>query len=276
MSYEKMAFTALDYKPCRYGTSKLMFRGPAKSLEDPYIACIGGSETYGKYVAEPFSDLMQPMLDMPCINLGVLQSGPDAYLKDAGVLNICNQSQVTLVQVPNAANLSNRFFMVHPRRNDRFLRASSLLQTAFHDVDFTDFTFVRHMLETLKETSSDRFELVVEEMQKAWLHRISQLLDSIQGPKVLFGLRKHHLESNGETGNLGPDPIYVTDEMLNAVAPLASECIWIAPSAEAIDDGPAELHLTSTEQELARYVMGPAAHSEVARRLADVTQTLIQ
>ncbi len=34
-----------------------------------------------------------------------------------------------------AQNLSNRFYAVHPRRNDRFLRASTLMKTIFREVD---------------------------------------------------------------------------------------------------------------------------------------------
>ncbi|WP_420861430.1 DUF6473 family protein [Algirhabdus cladophorae] len=275
MSYENMAFSALDYKPCHYGTSKLMFRGPARSVDGDFIAFVGGTETYGKYVAEPFCDQLEPLLGHPCVNLGVLQAGPDAFLKDSGAMAICGQAILTVVQLPNAVNLSNRFYMVHPRRNDRFLRASTILQSIYHDVDFTDFAFVRHMLETLKETSAERFEMVVEEMQKAWLHRTRQLLEAIQGPKIVFGLRGHHLESDGGTNALGAEPVYVSEEMSFAIAPFADSLTWITPSAKAIGQGPDELQIPEGEQEAARFVMGPAAHREVARQLSDLIKVAL-
>ena len=56
-----------------------------------------------------------------------------------------------MIQVSGAQNLSNRFHAVHPRRNDRFLRASTLLKTIYRDVDFTEFNFTRHLLTTLRD-----------------------------------------------------------------------------------------------------------------------------
>ena len=47
MTYDAAGPAPLDYLPCRYGTSKLMFRGPRRRLEAPYIAFLGGPETYG-------------------------------------------------------------------------------------------------------------------------------------------------------------------------------------------------------------------------------------
>jgi hypothetical protein len=59
-----------------------------------------------------------------------------------------------------AQNLSNRLYTVHPRRNDRFLRASGILRTIYRDVDFTEFHFTRHMLDHLRCLSEDRFDIV--------------------------------------------------------------------------------------------------------------------
>ena len=47
---------ALDYFPCRYGASRAVFRGPERDLSRPYVALLGGSATFGKYVATPFAD----------------------------------------------------------------------------------------------------------------------------------------------------------------------------------------------------------------------------
>jgi hypothetical protein len=65
---------------------------------------------------------------------------------------------VTVVQVLAVQNLSNPYYTVHPRRNDRFLRASARLQNLYQDVDFTEFHFTRHMLQTLQMVSAPRFE----------------------------------------------------------------------------------------------------------------------
>ena len=46
MTYDALGAGALDYLPCRYGTSKLLFRGPRRPLKEPYIAFLSGTETY--------------------------------------------------------------------------------------------------------------------------------------------------------------------------------------------------------------------------------------
>ena len=83
------------------------------------------------------------------------------------MLSACANAQVTVIQILGAHNMSNRFYTVHPRRNDRFLRASPMLRGIYHDVDFTEFNFTRHMLSRLREISEERFALVVEELKTA-------------------------------------------------------------------------------------------------------------
>ena len=59
MAFENPGQGALDYFPCRYGHSKLLFRGPRRKLDGAYCAVLGGSETYGKYVREPYPALIE-------------------------------------------------------------------------------------------------------------------------------------------------------------------------------------------------------------------------
>ena len=59
MTYDARGQGALDYLPCRYGVSRLLFRGPKSKLDHPYLAFIGGTETYGRFIADPFVHLVQ-------------------------------------------------------------------------------------------------------------------------------------------------------------------------------------------------------------------------
>ena len=79
MHQTNWAESALDYRPCRYGSSRLLFRGPKKTPKDPYVAFLGGSETYGKFVTSPFPDLTGPDLGVSHINLGCHNAGLDAF-----------------------------------------------------------------------------------------------------------------------------------------------------------------------------------------------------
>jgi hypothetical protein len=44
MTYDALGAGALEYLPCRYGTSKLLFRGPRRSLNKPYLVFLGGTK----------------------------------------------------------------------------------------------------------------------------------------------------------------------------------------------------------------------------------------
>ncbi|HLQ19378.1 MAG TPA: DUF6473 family protein, partial [Tabrizicola sp.] len=114
---------ALDYFPCRYGASKALFRGPQRDLSLPYVAMLGGSATFGKYVERPYPALVEAALGRPVANLGGLNAGPDFYLTDPAALDVAARAQVAVVQVTGAEALSNPFYTVHSRRNDRFLAA---------------------------------------------------------------------------------------------------------------------------------------------------------
>ena len=159
MSYAFPGEGALDYFPCRYGTSRLVFRGPRRSLERPFIAILGGTETYGKFVPDPYPDLVEDEVGMSVINLGCMNAGPDVFLNDPAIAEIANRAEVTVLQLMGAINVSNRYYAVHPRRNDRFLHATPLLRAMFGEVDFTEFSFTRHMLRALQASSPDQRSL---------------------------------------------------------------------------------------------------------------------
>lgn len=122
MAYEYPREGALNYFPVRYGDSKLLFRGPKADLGERYVAFLGGTETYGKYVETPYPDLVGEEVGCATLNLGCVNAGLDAYLNDETVMDLCAASDVTVLQITGAQNMSNRFYAVHPRRNDRFLR----------------------------------------------------------------------------------------------------------------------------------------------------------
>ena len=137
---------ALEYYPCRYGTSRILFRGPRRLLDGSYVAFLGSTETYGRFVEAPYPALLEDRLAVSCVNFGVVNAGVDLYLNDPGVMGLAAGAGAKVVQVMGAQNLSNRYYSVHPRRNDRFLRASDRLEALYPEVDFTEFHFVRHLL----------------------------------------------------------------------------------------------------------------------------------
>ena len=270
MKQETVETEALSYSPCRYGDSRMLFRGPRKRLDQPYLAFLGSTAIYGKFIKTPFPALVEKAMRQPCVNLGCVNGGIDAFLGDPVVLDICRGADMTVVQVMGAHALSNRFYSVHPRRNDRFLGASTVLQAIYHDVDFSECTFTRHMLETLHNTSLDRFETVVKELREAWIARMRTLLTAIGENVLLMWLADAPMSDQHWTqhpAHLQAEPLFVTRAMVEALRPLVRDIVEVVPSVQALGEGVKGMYFPPSQQHAALEMLGPACHREAAARL---------
>lgn len=265
MSIEQPGAVALDYLPCRYGESKLLFRGPRRRLDAPYLAFLGGTETYGKFVPRPFVASVEQALGRDCINLGCQNAGLDSFTKDPEVLRIASGAEMTVLQVLGAQNLSNRFFRVHPRRNDRFLEPSPLLSAIYREVDFTEFSFTRHMLGRLHMLSPDRFQTVQEELRAAWIGRMRLLLDTIGSGTVLVWLRMGQADAPCD---LGPEPLLVTEDMVTGLRDQVLDIVEVTVEPAGPGNDMAGMVFGEMDMPAARNMPGPAAHDTIAQHLA--------
>ncbi len=102
---------------------------------------------------------------------------------------MAKRAVATIVQVPGAQGVSNRFYRVHPRRNDRVVEVSSALINLYPELDFTAFTFVRHLLLTLADVSARRYQAVQTEVQAVWTQRMQRLVRRLRGRGRFLGLR---------------------------------------------------------------------------------------
>ncbi len=263
---------ALDYYPCRYGMSKLLFRGPQRAVSGGYCVALGGTETYGKFVPVPYPALLEQRLGVPVINLGCVNAGPDVYLNDSAVLDVAAGAQVAMVQVVGAQNLTNRYYAVHPRRNDRFLSASPLMRQMFREVDFTEFHFTRHMLQSLQAVGPDRFEILAEELRAAWVQRMKALLTRLPRARVLVWLGDHPPLRAGLSPDLHRDPILVDAEMIAALMPYVSA---YAEHVGGAVQSTAGMVFAPMEEPAAQGLPGPAVHQALATTLAPVLQRFL-
>ncbi len=268
MAYERFDDNPLNYDFCRYGGSKMLFRGPCKDLSEPYNVCIGGTETFGKYVAQPFAQLIEEQTQTQMINFGAVNAGVDAFVKDPAILTICAEARTTIIQTMGAQNMSNRYYSVHPRRNDRFLKASSVLQSIFPEVDFTEFSFTRHMLMTLSDISAERFELVEQELRNAWLSRMQQMIGGISGRVILLAFTDQRTGRHAEVSPLGTDPLYVDKAMIDRLRPRVSAVAQIDITDEIASGTTEGMVYPSLEREAAAALPGPEFHAHVAEKLS--------
>ena len=173
----------------RFGRSKQIFRGPKPDLGAPYLTFIGGSETFGKFVLEPYPKLVENRINTTCVNLGTPGAGPGFFLKDPVVLETCSRSTRCFIQVMDVAPLSNRMYEVYPRRNMRLRCVSGVLRSLYPQVDFSGFRYVSAMIRKLKEVDRDGYKVVLAEQRSAWLARMLELLMDIETTKTLLWIR---------------------------------------------------------------------------------------
>lgn len=270
MTFDALGPGALDYLPCRYGASRLLFRGPRRDLNAPYVAFVGGTETYGKFIAKPFPALVEEQLGMTCVNFGLPNAGIDAFAHDPFVPGATAKGAITVLQVMGAQNMTNRFYTVHPRRNDRFVSASNLLRTIYREVDFADFHYNRHLVTELARVSPDRFATVRAELQAAWSARMRLMLKQISGRSIVLWFSDHAPQSQDATvndGDLSGDPLFITREMMDEVRALATHVVEVVASPEACAAGTDGMVFAEMESVAAAEMLGPGAHAEAADAL---------
>jgi len=266
MSFEGTGTTASGAMPCRYGQSKLPVRGPKRSLEGPYFAVLGGSETYGRFVTRPFADLIETTLGQTCVNLGSINTGLDSVVNDPDILQIAAEADMAVMQLPGAQDLSNRFYRVHPRRNDRFLEPTPLLKSIFRDVDFTEFHFNRHLLDSLQQLSPDRFNTICGELQNLWLTRMHLLLEALDSRLILLWLRY----TDQGPGKADTGPYLVTEEMVRSLAGKVEAIVEVPVQDAATTHELDQMDYGPLQAPAAAHSIGPQSHARIARRLCRV------
>jgi hypothetical protein len=203
-----------------------------------------------------------------------MNAGVDVFVNEPTLADACRKARVTVVQIVGAQNMTNRYYAVHPRRNDRFLRASSLMKSMFREIDFTEYNFTRHMLSDVKARAPERFQLVEAELRSAWVARMHQLLSQLGGRTILLWLGDHH-PPRGRSDGLGPLPLLVDEAMVIEVASRARELVRVEPSHKARTAGTEGMVFSPLELAAAAEMPGPLVHAEVAEALAPVIGALL-
>jgi hypothetical protein len=270
MRHDSLGELTLNYAPCRYGNSRVFFRGPRQPLNEPYVAFVGGTETYGKFVENPFPDLIASESGLMCVNLGCVNASIEAFVQEPAVWTVCHDAALNIVQVCSAHNMSNRFYSVHPRRNDRFVRASTVLAALYPEVDFTEFCFTRHMLNALQTVSPERFRIVRAELQTAWSARMKRFLTEI-GPRTLLLWLSDQMPSDRpweeRADPFGVEPMFVTRSMLDGLRSIVRGVVMVQPSARARDGGTAGMVFGPAQAGVAAQVPNLVVHQEIAAAL---------
>lgn len=267
MTFERTGRIGLDYDICEYDGSRLQFRGPKADLSNGYVAFMGATETFGKYLTHPFPILLADHLPIGTVNLGMINGGVDAYLADPVILKIAKDADLRVVQVFGALNQSNHYYKVHPRRNDRFIGATETLIQLFPEVDFAEFHFTRAMLSALHQRAHSRYKMLCDELQNTWLTRMKALLDTIGGPTLVLWFADRKPLANATL--LPNDPMLVDQSMLRKLRERADCYVELVPGHKTLNADRMEMLQVMASPAAARWMLGPQAHAQVAQALQE-------
>lgn len=269
MADKGLGQTLLGLQPCHYGYSNLTFRGPEADLSAPYIAFLGGTETVGPFLTHPFPTLVAEACGLECVNLGIKNAGPDVFLKDPEVIKLVQGAQAVVLEVTGVRNLSNAYYEVHPRRNDRVTRPHAALRDLMPTFDFVDVHYTGHLLEEIAEKAGpNACERVVAELKTVWVDRMQALMKAIHAPVHLLRF---------VTRIAGDRRIDHIDPLMMATLTFhAASVTRVEPSETAQQYGTAEMIFAPDEAKQARYMLSAAAHREAAAEVARAVITQIE
>ena len=267
MTYQQPGVEAPADPCCTYGRSRLQFRGPSRYLGEPYLACLGGTETFGRFVELPFPALLEQRLGRTCVNLGSICCGLEAMSQDPTLAGLANEAEFCVIQVPGAQTLSNPYYRVHPRRNDRFLAPTENLRRLYPEIDFTEFHFTRHLLGRLHAQDNTRFEAVLRDLRNLWSERLRHWLAGLRVPVILLWLRYEAESGAGGADSLGAEPLLVNADMIARVGAACAAVVEVPVMASAASHELEDMLFGVLQQPLAEHLIGPATHRVISDRI---------
>lgn len=265
MSYVAGGAGATAVPVHRYKGSKLWFRGTQRDSVSDEIVVLGGSEGFGRFVKEPFPKILEDRLQRRVENFAVQSAGIDTFLQDPVSIKRARNAPICIVQAFPADMLSNRYYRVHPRRNDRLVEPTKVLKALFPEVDFTAFHFTGHMLNELSGVSRVRFENVVRELNRALLAKYKLLFHALGSSLILLLCVRY--SQHKPTGNCTEQPYFVSNKTMLALEKLAwkSMDVDVRCASDAADLS--AMNVGTMQLPIARQSLGPSAHRRIARHL---------
>ncbi len=284
MTYQKPDKAFIDYNTYKWGRLNQVYRGPKPDFDQPYIACLGAAQTFGRYADNPFPAQLAGSLGMQVANLGTAGAGPGFFLRDSMALEAASNAEVCVIQVMSARSLSNRMFQVRPKKNAQLKAVSKALSDLFPHVDFETFSYAHNMLNQIAEENPTKFIEVEKELKTAWVARTRLLLESIHTKKILFWFseRAPNEEKSGKIKkSMLKYPHYVDQAMLDAVTPFVDKVVYCISSeglpqsllidGETVLQSPFGMPVREN-----RYYPSPEMHQQAAEALGRPVYDLLK
>jgi len=255
------------------------FRGPSIK-SDTYVACVGAAQTFGRFAKTPYPRLISQALDIETLNLGRSGAGPTYPLSNSALLDYINRARLVIVQVLSGRSQSNSLFRT--------------IQDGMVGISLIDGRQVpaREFYGWLLAQDTEFAKKIVVETRENYVAAMTQMLDAIKPPKILFWFSVRTPEYEEQWDSTverlwGEYPQLVNREMVDRLRKHADryvECISRRGLPQPLFDlngnptsikpfFPAPGEVSRSEN---GYYPSPEMHDEAAALLAPVCRELLE
>jgi hypothetical protein len=201
------------------------FRGliPASLEVGKYITCLGAAQTFGCYAKKPFPVSLSEKLNMPVLNFGIAGARPSFFLKRKTFIKKANEGILSIIQIMSGRRSeSNHLF--NSQGGEMLMRYSDKkILGAGPAYD-----------ELIRNNSMKYVEQIVLETRANWLKNMTELLNEIKTPKILFwfSVRQpdYKIGYKNTAELFGDFPQFITQEMVEKIKPYANKYIEVISS----------------------------------------------
>lgn len=182
------------------GDNKNPLRGPKPNFKQPYFACLGAAQTYGRFTQKPFAHLLSKKLGLQSINLASGGINPESYIKFfQNRVEVANKAKFVIIQIMSARAISNSKY-----QHQLHTPAKKVWEKAF---------------------KNQNINKLISETRTNYITYSCKLLNDIKVPKILmwFSTRKPAYVQDYISLNkvFGKFPQLVNQEIVNSIIPLA-------------------------------------------------------
>ncbi len=193
-------------------------RGPACDLARPYLAVVGGAETFGRFVDRPYPQRLAERLSLGCLNLGLPGMGPTAFA-DPQLLRLLHGAALVVVSCLSGRSAHNDRFDNRPR--------GGLFGKDLHDGRerrFEDF-----VADLVRQRDADEVRRVIAVTRRNFTGGMLRLGRALGGRAVLlwFSQRTPPVDTDWSSpaSILGRFPQLVDRSMLLAMQRAYADCV---------------------------------------------------
>ncbi len=232
--YQRLDEPFIDYGIIDIEGIPRPIRGPGVDFDQPYAACIGAAQTFGRFCERPYPSQLQEALELPVLNLAIGGTGP-AFYRKPGLMRVLQGARLVIAQVLSGRSASNSAF-----RTDGDIQGTITATGERGRLEPL-------LAELLRTKPRDFVEKIVQETRADFVAQFRALLTEIGRPTVLFWFATRSPDYTLEFGSVhdlvGPYPQFVDRSTIDAIRPEASEYVesvsrrgfpqrlWRAPTA---------------------------------------------